>query len=94
MIAVGLQSVGYWEFYERVFQLTGITPTKDDITSLFLASEDNDKLYREEYRQRTSVKIRRMREQYRKIRAGLETVSYTNLTLPTQRIVQYALPGG
>ena len=50
MLAVGIQSVGYRQFYERVFSRTGVAIVKDDITSLFLRKEDSDKLWRCERR--------------------------------------------
>jgi hypothetical protein len=43
MLAVGLQSIGYRKLYSRVFALTGIEMTDDDITYLFFASEDSKK---------------------------------------------------
>jgi hypothetical protein len=44
MLAAGLQLIGYRQLYERVFSLTGIQLMEDDITSLFLRSEDSEKL--------------------------------------------------
>jgi hypothetical protein len=58
LLAAGLQSIGYRKFYERVFALTGIDVQEDDITSLFLRSEDADKLFRLIHtRRKESVKI-------------------------------------
>jgi hypothetical protein len=36
MLAMGLQSVGYRQLYQRIFALTGIRLEVNDITSLFL----------------------------------------------------------
>ena len=59
MVAVGLQSIGYRQFYARVFERIGIEALEeDDITGLFLCKEDADKLYRNKERRRNEdVKI-------------------------------------
>ena len=63
MVAVGLQSIGYCQFYARVFERIGIEALEEDnITGLFLCKEDADKLYRNKERRRNEdVKIERMR---------------------------------
>jgi hypothetical protein len=72
-LAVGIQSVGCVEFHRRIFELTGIVSVDDDVTSLFLGSEqDQDKLCREAHRRKKSVKTRRMRDQMKKTRDGVE----------------------
>ena len=43
MLAAGLQSIGYRQFYERVFELTGIKLSENNMTSLLLRSEDAEK---------------------------------------------------
>ena len=78
-MAVGLQSIGYRQFYERVFALTGVTLRVDDITSLFLRKEDQDKLWRKQHRRKEGVKIIRMRKQYKKLRDGVEKLKADNL---------------
>jgi hypothetical protein len=56
-LAVGLQSVGFQQFYKRVFQLTGLKMVEDDITSCFFGSEDTAKLWqRVEHRGKKEVK--------------------------------------
>ena len=78
MLAVGLQSVGYRQFYARVFSRTGIEVLEDDITSLFLRKEDADKLWRQLSRRKENVKIARMRDQYRKLRDGVAKLKADN----------------
>jgi hypothetical protein len=75
-LAVG--PVGYQQFYKRVFELTRIESVDDDITDLFFRSEDADKLFREQYRQKKEVKIRRMRTHFNKIREGVEKLKNDN----------------
>ena len=77
-LAVGLQSVGYADFYKRVFAIIGVSVAKDDVTSLFFGSEDIAKLGRQWYRQKPSVKVRRMRDQFKKIRGDLEKLKKDN----------------
>jgi hypothetical protein len=60
MLAGGLQSIGYRQFYGRVFSLSGIEMQEDDITSLFLRSEDSWKLWRKQHHRKESVKVSRM----------------------------------
>jgi len=62
MLAVGLQSVGYRQFYSRVFARTGIDIVENDITGLFLRKEDADKLWRQLHRRKENVKIEQMRD--------------------------------
>ena len=71
-LAAGLQSVGFRQFYERVFELTGIEIAEDDMTSLFFRSEDKDKLFRREYRRQPTNMMRRMTKQYANIKKGVE----------------------
>jgi hypothetical protein len=78
MVAVGLQSIGYRQFYKRVFSLTGIEMCDDDITYLFLRSEDGQKLWRKMNRKIESVKITRMRTLYKKLRDGVEKLKADN----------------
>jgi hypothetical protein len=79
MLAAGLQSIGYRQFYERVFSLTGIKMTNDDITNLFLRSEDSQKLWRTLHRREEPVKITRMRTLYKKLlRDGVEKLKADN----------------
>jgi hypothetical protein len=78
MVAVGLQSIGYRQFYKRVFSLTGIEMCDDDITYLFLRSEDGEKLWRKMNRKIESVKITRMRTLYKKLRDGVEKLKADN----------------
>jgi hypothetical protein len=78
MLAAGLQSVGYRQFYERVFSLTGIKMRDDDITNLFLRSEDSQKMWRTLHRREESVKITRMRTLYKKLREGVEKLKADN----------------
>jgi hypothetical protein len=47
-LAVGLQSIGYRQVYKRTFELKGIKLMEDDMTSLFLRSEDIMQLWRQE----------------------------------------------
>jgi hypothetical protein len=78
MVAAGLQSVGYQQFYSRVFERTGIEMSEDDITGYFLRKEDADKLWRTQYRRKENVKIERMRSQYRKLKEGVEKLKADN----------------
>jgi hypothetical protein len=78
MLAVGLQSIGYRQFYQRVFALTGIKMTDDDITNLFLRSEDSQKLWRSLHRKRQDVKVSRMRTLYQKLKSGVEKLKVDN----------------
>ncbi len=72
------QSVGCTEFYQRIFELTGIETVKDDVTRLFLCSEDQDKLNREAHRRKKSAKTRRMRDQFKKTKEGVEKLKKDN----------------
>jgi hypothetical protein len=78
MLAGGLQSIGYQQFYHRVFSLTGIEIREDDITSLFLRSEDSVKLWSRLHRHKQSVKVTRMRTLYRKLREGVSKMKVDN----------------
>jgi hypothetical protein len=71
MVAVGIQSIGYQQFYSRVFERTGIGIFDNDITGLFLRKEDADKLWRKLRRRKESVKIERMRKLYRDLKEGV-----------------------
>jgi hypothetical protein len=64
LLAVGLQSIGCRQLYNRVFALTGINLRDDDITNLFFCSEDAEKLRKKLHQRKESVKITRMREFY------------------------------
>jgi hypothetical protein len=77
-LAVGIQSVGCTEFYRRIFELTGVESVEDDVTTLFLGSEDQDKLKREAHQKKKSVKIQRMRDQMKKTREGAEKLKRDN----------------
>ena len=44
MVAIGLQSIGYRQFYRRVFEGAEIEADENDITNLFLRIEDCDKV--------------------------------------------------
>jgi hypothetical protein len=50
----------------------------EDLTGLFLRSEDSDKLWRKVRRRKESVKIHRMRKQYKKIREAIIKVKKDN----------------
>jgi hypothetical protein len=78
MVAAGLQSIGYQQLYEHVFSLTGIQLREDDITSLFLCSEDSEKLWRMLHRRKEYVKISRMRTLYKKLRDGVSKLKVDN----------------
>ena len=78
MVAVGLQSIGYRQFYARVFSRTGIDILEDDMTSLFLRKEDADKLWRSVRRRKETTKINRMRDHYRKLREGVAKLKADN----------------
>jgi hypothetical protein len=78
MLAVGLQSVGYRKFYERVFSRTGVVLEEDDMTSLFLRKEDADKLWRKMHCRKESYKITRMRHHYKKLRDGVAKLRADN----------------
>jgi hypothetical protein len=78
LLAAGLQSIGYRKFYEHCFALTGIDVQEDDITSLFLRSEDADKLFCQIHRRKESVKINRMRNLYKKLREGVVKLKVDN----------------
>jgi hypothetical protein len=77
-LAVGLQSVGYQQWCERVFEITGMQLVEDDITALFFGSEDSDKLTRAEHCGKKAVKTQRMRGQFKKTREGLEKLKKDN----------------
>ena len=62
----------------RFTSIIGVSVVKDDVTSLFFGSEDIAKLGRQLYRQKKSVKIRRMRDQFKKIRGDLEKLKKDN----------------
>jgi transcription elongation factor Elf1 len=66
-VAVGLQSVGYRKFYERVFERTGIA-VAGDLTFLYLRGEDVEKERKKDYQQLERVKARRLRGYFEKIR--------------------------
>jgi hypothetical protein len=78
MIVVGLQSIGYRQFYTRVFERTGIQSSEEDITGCFLRKEDADKLWRKLSRRRENVKIERMRKHCRKMKEGVEKLVADN----------------
>jgi len=78
MVAVGLQSIGYRQFYARVFERTGVDILDDDMTSLFLRKEDADKLWRSVRRRKISSKVSRMRNHYRKLREGVAKLKADN----------------
>ena len=78
MVAVGIQSIGYRQFYARVFERTGIEVKEDDITGLFLRKEDADKLWRKHRRRKEDVKIARMRDHYRKVKEGVAKLKADN----------------
>jgi hypothetical protein len=78
LLAVGLQSIGYRQLYNRVFALTGINLRDDDITNLFFRSEDADKLRKKFHRRKETVKITRMREFYQKLRKGVSKLKIDN----------------
>ena len=78
MVAVGLQSIGYRQFYARVFERTGIDILEDDMTSLFLRKEDADKLWRSVRRRKVSSKVSRMRDHYRRLREGVKKLKADN----------------
>jgi hypothetical protein len=42
-LTVGIQSVGHAKFHRRIFELTGVESVEDDLTSLFLGSEEVEK---------------------------------------------------
>jgi hypothetical protein len=92
-LAAGLQSIGFRQFYERVFELTGIDCTDDDMTSLFFRSEDKDKLFRQKYRRMPINKRERMIKQYALIRTGM-----SNLVKENRNAMTYSTgmmgPGG
>jgi hypothetical protein len=77
-LAAGIQSVGYDNFYKRVFELTGIKGVEDDMTTLFFGSEDSGKLFRQSYRRKKSVKIKRMKNQFQRIREGVAKLRKDN----------------
>jgi hypothetical protein len=66
-VAVGLQSVGYRKFYERVLERTGIA-VAGDLTFLYLRGEDVEKEWKKDYKQLERVKARRLRGYFEKIR--------------------------
>jgi hypothetical protein len=78
MLAGGLQSIGYRQFYKRVFTLTGIEMEEDDITSLFFGQEDSSKLWKKEHRRKESVKVTRMRMLYQKLKDGVAKLKVDN----------------
>jgi hypothetical protein len=79
MLAVGLQSIGYRQLYQRIFKLTRIPIEVDNIKSLFLRDKDTDKLWpRKVHRRKEGIKIIRMREQYRRLREGVEKLKADN----------------
>jgi hypothetical protein len=78
MSAVGLQSVGCRQFYERVFSRTGVALEEDNMTSLFLRKEDADKLWRKMDRRKESCKITRMRHHCKKLRDGVAKLRADN----------------
>jgi hypothetical protein len=70
-LALCLQSIGYRQTYKRLFELTGIELNESDMTSLFLRSEDAMKLWKKVHRRKESVKIKRMRTYYKKLREAV-----------------------
>ena len=78
LLAAALQSIGYRQFYKRVFQLTGIKLLEEDMTNLFLRSEDAGKLWRRAHRRKQTVKIKRMRMHYKKLRDGVAKLKKDN----------------
>jgi hypothetical protein len=93
MLTAGIQSIGYRQFYDRVISLTGIKMCEDDITNLFLRSEDSEKLWRTLPRRKETVKITRMQTLYKKLRDGV-----AKLTVDNAKAVAYETgmmgPGG
>jgi hypothetical protein len=81
MFAIGLQSIGYHQFYKHVFALTGIPLIEDDITGLFLRSQEGQKLWRQLHRYKEYVKITRIRTLYKKLRDGVAKMKVDNTKL-------------
>jgi hypothetical protein len=67
-LACCLLSIGYKRFYTRLFAKTGLT--KGECAALFFWSEDKERQWRKLYRKKESVKIRRMRDLYIKLKEG------------------------
>ena len=78
MVAARLQSIGYRQFYARVFAHTGIDILEDDMTSLFLCKEDAETLWQSVRRQKITSKINRMREHYRRLTEGVAKLKADN----------------
>ena len=72
------QSIGCRQFCKRVFEISGLKLGKDDMTNLFLRSEDSSKLWRRENRRKISVKQKRMRVHYKKVRDGVAKLKKDN----------------
>jgi hypothetical protein len=51
---------------------------EDDITNLFLRSEDSEKLWRKVHRRKETVKITRMQTLYKKLRDGVAKLKVDN----------------
>jgi hypothetical protein len=77
-LAATLQSIGFRQCYERVFELTGIKMKRNYMTSLFLRAEDNSKLFRKDYCRKQTVKISQMTKQYAMIRKGVSDLTKEN----------------
>jgi hypothetical protein len=78
MLAVGPQSAGCRQFCGRVFERTGIVVDDDDMTGLFLRSEDSETLWQQLHRRTECVKTNRMRVMHEKLREGVEKLKADN----------------
>ena len=67
-VALGIQSLGYRRYYDRLFERTGMQ--KGFLTDLFFRAEDRKKAYQQQYYRLTRVKVSRMRKLFKKLREG------------------------
>jgi hypothetical protein len=77
-VALGLQiSVGYKQFYKRLFERTGIQGD-DHFTNLYVRAEDGMHAWKKLYQRLEAVKLRRMEKVYKKLREGRQKLISNN----------------
>jgi hypothetical protein len=76
-VALGLQSVGYRQFYKRLFERTGIQGD-GHFTNLYVRAEDRMHAWKRLYQRLEAVKSRRMEKMYKKLREGRQKLISDN----------------
>jgi hypothetical protein len=89
-VALGLQSVGYKQFYKHLFERTGIQGDGHFI-NLYVRAEDRMHAWKELYQRLEAVKSRRMEKVYKKLREGRQKLISNNqrdLTYPSGMMLE------